>query len=247
VAYLVLQINQISLNQRQSNFIDSVTHELKSPLASLKLYVQTLERLRVSPEQQAEFHQFMLKDLQRLDDLINHLLDAARLDQTPVQSEAVDVELSAVLRNCAEVACQRYRLPAETVRLRADAAVVHARPIDVEMVFRNLVDNAIKYSGQQPQVEVESHVNGRGRVVTRISDNGPGIPLALRRKIFGRFVRLGNELERAKSGTGLGLYIVRTLVTRMRGKVSVRSRGHQGGTTFEVDLPGQPVPQGAAA
>jgi signal transduction histidine kinase len=96
-------------------------------------------------------------------------------------------------------------------------------------------------------VEVESRASSRGRVVTRISDNGPGIPLALRRKIFGRFVRLGSELERSQAGTGLGLYIVRTLVTRMRGKVTVRSRAHRPGTTFEVDLPGRPCGTGAVA
>ncbi|MGE0609455.1 MAG: sensor histidine kinase [Pirellulales bacterium] len=184
----------------------------------------------------------MSKDVERLDNLINHLLDAARLDQTPVESEAHDVELSAVLLHCAETACQRYRLPAETIRVDVLPALVRGRPIDVEMLFRNLVDNAVKYAGDVPQVEIESRVNGQGKVVTRISDNGQGIPAALRRKIFGRFVRVGSELERSKPGTGLGLYIVRTLVRRMRGSITVRGRGQQPGTVFEVELPGQAVP-----
>ncbi len=239
VFYLVLTIKEIRLNRRQSNFIDSVTHELKSPLASLKLYVQTLERRRVGEEQQADFLRLMSKDVERLDSLIDHLLDAARLDQKPVESEAHDVELAAVLRHCAETACQRYRLPPETIRVDVRPAVVRGRPIDVEMVFRNLIDNAVKYAGDVPQVEIESHVNGQGKVVTRIADNGQGIPAALRRKIFGRFVRLGSELERSKPGTGLGLYIVRTLVRRMRGSITVRGRGQQPGTEFEVELPGQ--------
>ena len=81
VAYLVLSIKAFRLNQRQSNFIDSVTHELKSPIASLKLCLQTLSRHQLSPEQESDFHRFMLEDLQRLDNLINHLLDAARLDE----------------------------------------------------------------------------------------------------------------------------------------------------------------------
>jgi signal transduction histidine kinase len=183
----------------------------------------------------------MLEDLDRLDRLINHLLDAARLDQVPIETEAVDVELSSVLRNVAETACQRYRLPNETVQLAVAPAVVRARPVDVEMVFRNLVDNALKYSGEQPRVGVESYMNGHGYVVTRITDNGPGIPSKLRRKIFGRFVRVGNELERSKPGTGLGLFIVRTLVRRMRGDVTVRPRGGQPGTVFEVQLPARPA------
>jgi signal transduction histidine kinase len=241
VLYLILSIKEINLNQRQSNFIDSVTHELKSPIAALKLYVQTLDRHTMDDQQRAGFYGFMLKDLERLDDLINHMLEAARLDLKPVEAEVVDVELSSVLRNCAETACQRYRLPQETVRLDVSPAIVRGRPIDVEMVFRNLVDNAIKYSGDTPSVEVLSHTNGRGSVVTRITDNGPGIPAKLRRKIFGRFVRLGNELERSKTGTGLGLFIVRTLVRRMRGSIAVRSPAHGHGTVFEVILPGKKV------
>ena len=105
------------------------------------------------------------------------------------------------------------------------------------MVFRNLIDNAIKYGGAEPVVEVESQFAGDDTVVTRIIDNGRGIPAKLRRKIFGRFVRLGSELERSQTGTGLGLFIVRTLVKRMHGKIAVRDRGSQPGTIFEVQLP----------
>ncbi len=102
VMYLALSIKAIRLNQRQSNFIDSVTHELKSPLASLKLCLQTLERRPLSAEQQTEFHRFMLEDLQRLHNLIDHLLDAARLDQKPMERDEEDVELAALLERCAE-------------------------------------------------------------------------------------------------------------------------------------------------
>ncbi len=110
------------------------------------------------------------------------------------------------------------------------------------MVFRNLIDNAIKYGGAEPVVEIESHFANDSTIVTRVSDNGRGIPAAQRRKIFGRFVRLGRELERSEAGTGLGLFIVRTLVTRLHGKIAVRDRGkQQSGTVFEVQLPARPV------
>ena len=237
VLYLLISIKGIRLNQRQSNFIDSVTHELKSPIASLKLYLQTLSRRNVTEEKQADFYRFMLDDLERLDTLINHMLDAARLDQLPVETDLVDVELSSVLRSCAETLCLRYHLPVETVSLDLTPAIVRARPIDLEMVFRNLIDNALKYGGAEPVVEVESRFVGDDKIVTRIVDNGRGIPAKLRRKIFGRFVRLGSELERSQSGTGLGLFIVRTLVKRMRGQITVRDRGKQSGTIFEVELP----------
>jgi len=243
VLYLLISIKEINLNKRQSNFIDSVTHELKSPLASLKLYVQTLSRRQVSEQQQADFHRFMLDDLDRLDALINHMLDAARVEQALADSDdgIADVELSTVLRDCAEAACRRHRASPDTVAFDLRPAMIRARPIDVEMIFRNLIDNAIKYGGRPPEVSVEMWPDGRGRVITRVSDNGPGIPMNLRRKIFGRFVRLGSELERQQTGTGLGLFIVRTLVKRWKGKVYVFGRGSQSGTIFEVDLPGDPV------
>lgn len=243
VMYLTISVKEINLNQRQSNFIDSVTHELKSPLASLKLYLQTLSRRQVSEAQQADFHRFMLDDLDRLDALINHMLDAARVEQAPTDDAegVVDIELSAVLKSSAEAACRRHRVPPETVTLDLRPATIRARPIDVEMIFRNLIDNAIKYGGRPAEVSVEMWPDGRGRVVTRVADNGPGIPMNLRRKIFGRFVRLGSELERQQTGTGLGLFIVRTLVKRWKGKVYVFGRGAQTGTVFEVDLPGDPA------
>lgn len=242
VLYLTIAVKQISLNQRQSNFIDSVTHELKSPIASLKLYLQTLGRRSMTEAQQADFYRFMLEDLDRLDTLINHLLDAARLDQAPVEQEVADVPLAELLENCAKTVCLRHHLPDEAVTVDVSPSRVRARPLDLEIVFRNLIDNAVKYSGPKPQVTVESWSDGRGSVVTRVSDQGPGIPAKLRRKIFGRFVRLGSELERAQSGTGLGLYIVRTLVRRMRGKISVRGRVPPPGTVFEVELPGEREP-----
>jgi signal transduction histidine kinase len=238
VLYLLISIKGIRLSQRQSNFIDSVSHELKSPIASLKLYLQTLSRRTVTEEQQANFYRFMLEDVQRLDTLINHMLDAARLDKQPVEADIVDVELSAVLANCAETVCLRYNLPRETIKVTSSPAIVRARPIDLEILFRNLVDNAIKYGGTPPQVEIDSQlIRGGQRVLTRIVDNGRGIPFKYRSKIFGRFERLGSELERSQTGTGLGLFIVRTLVKRMHGKVAVRERPQANGTIFEVELP----------
>jgi len=237
VLYLILSIKAIRLNQRQSNFIDAVTHELKSPIASLKLYLQTLNRHQVTPEQQADFQRFMLDDLKRLDHLIDHLLDAARLEHAELADGEEDVPLTEIVTQSAQRACEQHHLPASIVSLRLEPAIVHARPADLEIIFRNLLDNALKYSGAHPEVEVETKTNGNGRVTATIADNGPGIPAKLRRKIFGRFVRLGNELERETAGTGLGLYIVRMLVRRLGGRIQVRSKSDGRGTVFEVELP----------
>lgn len=249
VLYLIISIKEIRLNQRQSNFIDSVTHELKSPLASLKLCLQTLSRRQVSEQQAADFHRFMLDDLERLDSLINHMLDAAKLDTTQLSdAELADVDISEMLMNAATLACRRNHAPPEAVTLDLRPCVVRARAIDIEMIVRNLIDNAVKYAGTPPQVEVDAWPDGRGHVIVRVADNGAGIPLQYRSKIFTRFFRIGSELTRMKTGTGLGLFIVRTLVKRLKGTVKVYGRGSKSGTVFEVELPGrsgdEPVPAG---
>jgi signal transduction histidine kinase len=115
--------------------------------------------------------------------------------------------------------------------------VVRARRNELELLFRNLIDNAVKYGASPPAVAVSLRLRPPDRAEIVVADNGRGIPRHLRRKVFGRFVRLGSELERDRPGTGLGLYIVRTIVRRLRGKVSIRDRGDQPGTAFEVQLP----------
>jgi len=241
VIYLVLSIKAINLNLRQANFVDSVTHELKSPIASLKLYLQTLNRRRVSDAEHDRFCRFMLDDVERLDELINHLLDAARLERRLVAAEVEDVDLAELLHQCRQAVCQRYYVSEDAVRLETQPCLVRGARRDVDMVFRNLTDNAVKYAGKPPLVTIHSQADAEGFVVTRIEDNGAGIPRKLRRKIFGRFVRLGLELEREKSGTGLGLYIVRTLVAQMRGSVKVHDAATGSGTVFEVRLPGRSI------
>jgi len=241
VLYLVLSIKAINLTHRQSNFIDSVTHELKSPIASMKLYLQTLTRRSLSREERSDFYCFMLEDVERLDLLINQVLDARRLESGRADGEVEDVPLADLLRQCAEAVCLRYRVPKETIELDLQECIVPARQMDLDMIFRNLLDNAIKYAGAEPLVEVSLERAAGRNAVVRICDNGRGIPHKLRRKIFGRFVRLGFELQREKPGTGLGLYIVRTAVRRLRGRVRVRDRDKGPGTVFEVRLPGKPL------
>lgn len=240
VGYLVLSIQAINLSRRQSNFIDSVTHELKSPIASLKLYLQTLNRHTLPPDEQESFFKGMLEDVERLDTLINHLLDVARLERVSKPGEDEDVAVDEVLRSVALQVCQRQEVPSETVQLELQPAIVRCRQIDLELVFRNLIDNAVKYADEtDPQVEVKIDLSEPGRVIVRVSDNGRGIPSEQRRKIFGRFVRLGSELERDKPGTGLGLYIVRTLLSRLRSQIQVRDWHPGVGTVFEVNMPGR--------
>jgi len=120
-------------------------------------------------------------------------------------------------------------------------AVIHARPLVLESVFRNLLDNAVKYGGDPPRVEIQVRVGERGWVVARIADNGDGVPPELRKRIFGMFFRAGSELTRRQKGTGLGLYIVHTLVRQMKGRISVHDRPGLPGSVFQVELPGRPA------
>jgi len=237
IVYLALTVKAIALSQRQSNFIDSVTHELKSPLASLKLYLQTLTRRTVPAEQQADFHRFMLQDVERLDGLVDHLLDAARTLHRKPSATADVTELAPLLESVRAAVTQRHAVAADCVRVECGPGlVVKGRETDVEIVLRNLVDNAVKYSLPEPEVEVTAAA-AAGRVTVRVADNGPGIPLAERHAVFRRFVRLGSELERSTPGTGLGLFLVRSLVKQLRGKVSAKGRIGQRGSIFEVELP----------
>jgi len=238
--YLFLIIKEVRLNQRQANFVDSVTHELKSPIASLKLYLETLEMRTVTDEQRAKFYHVMGEELDRLDHLITQLLEVGRLDAIGAQSEPEDIPLEAMLHKCGAAACAHHkRDEATTITYDLHPAIIHARPLVVETVFRNLMDNAIKYAGDPPSVEVQIRVTDRGRVLTRIADNGDGVPPELRKRIFGLFFRGGSELTRRQKGTGLGLYIVHTLVRQMKGRVSVHDRPSRSGSVFEVDLPGR--------
>lgn len=191
VLYLNLTIKAIQLTRRQSNFIDSVTHELKSPIASLKLYLQTLNRRSVSPEQREAFYKFMLEDVERLDTLVSNLLDVARFDRGATDGATEEVPLEEVLRHCAESACLRHSLGSSAVRLEIEPCLVNARKVELEMIFRNLIDNAIKYGGEQAQVTVRARVRegtrpGQERAVVEVMDNGPGVPASMRRHIFGR-------------------------------------------------------------
>lgn len=239
VVYTILTIKGIRITQRQANFIDAVTHELKSPIASIKLCLQTLDMRPVSAEQAREFHKFMLDDVKRLDSLIDHLLAVARLDNVTREEAFEDVLLVPLLQGCVDEIRRRYKLEHSQISFDVPECTVRGRPRDIEMVFLNLLDNAVKYGGQPPQVHVGAQLTRVNFIVVKISDNGPGVRFELRRKIFRRFFRGGTELERVATGTGLGLFLVKSLVSKMKGQVQVHGRGPLRGATFEVELPGR--------
>jgi len=237
VVYLILTIKAVNLTRRQSNFIDSVTHELRSPLASMKLYLQTLGKHRVGDAEREEFLAFLLEDVERLDRLVGQILIAARLDAGRREGEEEAVDLAGLLTESAEAIRQRHRAPEEALRLDLEPCTARGRRADLEILLHNLLDNAFKYAGTPPRVRAEVRVESERTVVVRIGDNGPGVPPRQRRRIFRRFVRLGSELERERTGTGLGLHIARAIVRRVRGRIRVTDAVSGPGAVFEVRLP----------
>jgi signal transduction histidine kinase len=239
--YLVLTIKEVRLNQRQANFVDSVTHELKSPIASLKLYLETLSMREMEADKRHHFYEVMEDELDRLDQLINQLLEVGRLDAIGHETEEERIQLDDLLKECANSAATHQKVKAEDVFIFEMAPLrIQSRRLLLEMIFRNLLDNAIKYGGDPPAVHVSLFHNiNKNQIVVRIQDHGDGITTEQQGKVFQIFYRGGDELERRTKGTGLGLYIVRTLVYLLKGKISIESGEDQRGTVFEVQLPGR--------
>lgn len=239
--WLVLTIKEINLNNRQANFVDSVTHELKSPIAALQLYLETLSMRSLTAEQRQEFHSVMAAELHRLDRLINQLLEVGRLDAIGDNEEPEEIPLEPLLRQFADSACLQWNhTTAEVFAFDITPVTLRARKIVLDLILKNLVENAVKYGGDPPRVSLRMKPVGRNRVQIRLTNNGAGVSPDERKKIFQIFYRGGSELERRRKGTGLGLYIVQTLVRKMRGRVTVHDRfDGQSGCTFELDLPGR--------
>lgn len=243
ILYLVWIIQNINLNRRQSNFIDAVTHELKTPIASLKLYLQTLHRRPVEGEQRIAFYQTMMEDVDRLDRLINQLLDVARLQQKQTDPTPPEwVGLDEVIRHFVGELTSQNSIAEDQIRMKTAPCEIFAHRVDAEILIRNLVENAIKYAGVPPEIEIELKYSD-GFATLSVSDNGTGVPRHLRRKIFQRFYRVGNELERRQSGTGLGLFLVRSIVQRLKGNVRVVDVPRKTGSRFVVSLPNARLPE----
>ena len=236
VALCAWLVREMRLNQRQQAFLDAVTHEMKTPLASLRLYLDTLARHDPAPERRRAFVERMQEDVQRLEHTVGQVLSAARAEvRARAPAEAID--LSGVLRGAVEEVRQRHGLPDEAIRLAPPPlAVVAGHRPELAVVFRNLLENAVKYSDSPVDVRVEVRRAGRDRVTVEIADRGIGIEPRELRKIFQRFYRAGRDVQRQAAGLGLGLFVVRQLVRRHGGSVQARSEGLGRGSRFVVTL-----------
>jgi len=230
-------VREIGVNQRQRAFLDAVTHELRTPLASLQLHLDTLDRHDPDRARRHEFLARMRGDIERLDRTVQQVLTAARAEESGRRARLARVPLRELLGECIAELRARHGLSEGAVRLELEGdAVVRGDPGELAVVFRNLLDNAVKYSDAPALVSVRVVPVGDGKVAVEISDRGIGIPSGELQKIFGRFYRAGRDVQRTAAGLGLGLFIVRNLVRRQGGRVVARSEGAGQGSRFVVTL-----------
>jgi two-component system sensor histidine kinase SenX3 len=240
----IFLVREIRRNEQHEAFINAVTHELKTPVASMKLYLQTLQNRPVDEARRQEFYRMMLDDSDRLLGTIEQILRAGQLGARLRRSGHLPIDLSAMVEECVSLARARHHLPAAALTYR-EVAINGARPQvlgdedDLKAVVSNLVDNAIKYSGPEVHVSVELELepNDPVKAVLRVRDQGVGISDTELKRIFRRFYRIPGAIATRVKGTGLGLFIVRSVVARHGGKVFAASDGPGQGSTFTVKLP----------
>lgn len=219
-------------HHQQQNFLLAITHELKSPLASVKLYLQTILKRDLDRSQQQVFLSNSLKDIERLDDLVENVLLATKLENRSFNLPKEDINLSALLD---DVVDRMQKNTCKTEIIKTDVQedlILHADKFAITNVVTNLLENAIKYSPPCATVQVELFEKD-DNIIFSVADRGPGIPDEEKKRIFNKFYRMGNENTRKTKGTGLGLYIVRSVLQKHNATIKVKDNVPNG-TIFEV-------------
>jgi len=234
-------IREIRRNEQHDAFINAVTHELKTPIASIRLYLETLKTRDVDQHQRTQFYDNMLADSERLLSTVEQVLRAGRAGHRRRRIATSVIDLTEIVRECLELARIRHGLDEKSLSYfeapEASGAKVSGDIDELRAAFSNLLDNAVKYSDQQVSVSVELAAIDEKRVAVRVADKGIGIPTAQLKRIFKRFYRVPGMFMARVKGTGLGLFIVRSVVEKHGGRVFAESRGLGQGSTFTIQLP----------
>jgi two-component system sensor histidine kinase SenX3 len=238
----IFLVREIRRNEQHDAFINAVTHELKTPVASIRLYLQTLQSRPIEETKRQEFYRVMVEDTDRLLGTIEQVLHAGRLGARVRRTSRTPIDLSEVVQDCLALARSRHHLPDESltyheVRKNGSAPRVLGDEDELKAAVSNLVDNAIKYSGSRIRVAVELVQPEPAQATLRVRDEGVGISAIELKRIFKRFYRIPGAVAVRVKGTGLGLFVVRSVVTRHGGKVFAASDGPGRGSTFTVQLP----------
>jgi len=234
-------IREIRRNEQHDAFINAVTHELKTPLASIRLYLETLKTRKLDETQRENFYDIMLADSDRLLHTVEQILRAGQAGHKRRRLSPTIIDLGDMVRECLELTRVRYNLAPESLRLdesmNGDRARVAGDADELRAAVSNLLDNAIKYSDKDVHISVEVATLDEKRVAVRIADSGIGIPRAQLKRIFKRFYRAPGLFMARVKGTGLGLFIVYSIVERHGGRVFAESEGVGQGSTFTIQLP----------
>jgi len=242
MSFIFVYLNrQMNINKLYDNFIASVTHELKSPLSSIQLYLETINSRNVPVEKQKEFLSIMMKDTGRLNDLINSILHLSGIEQKKMARKYPhDYQIykaNEIFSDLISKSMDKYHLSSESVSTKGKPDCLCVIDSNwFEIVFYNLFDNAIKYSNNNPQIAI-SLSNNLKKILIEFSDNGIGLSYKDQKKIFNKFQRIENADSPSVKGTGLGLYWVKEIVKYHGGKIQVFSAGREKGTTFTITLP----------
>jgi two-component system phosphate regulon sensor histidine kinase PhoR len=228
---------QLRLRELYDNFIGNVTHELKSPLSSIQLYLETLRDRNVPPEKQKEFLEIMMRDASRLQHLINSILEISAQEKKKSLKDYQVYPADHLLRSILEESLDRFRIKKENYTFSGKATrEILAVKDSLKIVFDNLVDNSAKYSVNDPVINIKFESNLR-KVIIDFADNGIGIPPKERKKIFKKFYRISNKEIPNVKGTGLGLYQVKQIIKLHSGKINLIDSGRDGGCIFRIELP----------
>jgi signal transduction histidine kinase len=226
---------QSRLYAEQKTFISQITHELKSPLASIRLHLETIRLRKLSADKLEKFLDTMLADTERLDVLISNFLMAAKLEQASLTADFPIIDLSKHLIKYLE-AYQETLPEGSSLSLDIEDGIFARADADgINMMLRNLLENAFIYSAGSPEVRVTLRLNNRNCILT-VSDNGCGIAKKELKNIFRMFYRVRESGDNIK-GTGLGLYIVKSIVKRHRGRIHAESSGEGQGSSFVITIP----------
>jgi two-component system, OmpR family, sensor histidine kinase SenX3 len=238
----IFLVREMRRNEQHDGFINAVTHELKTPIASTRLYLETLQTRDVDEIHRKKFYAVMLTDTDRLLRTVEQVLQAGRTGQRRRRIRRSVIDLGAVVQECLQT------LPSHLYR--SDGAIQYSESLDDESrplvlgdvdelraAVSNLIDNALKYSPQLPRVSVEVVVSDERRLAVRVKDAGVGIPQGELKRVFKRFYRIPGRVTYQVKGSGLGLFIVRSVVERHGGRVFAESAGEGMGSTFTILLP----------
>ena len=236
---MIFLVREIRRNEQQDAFLNAMTHELKTPIASIKLYLETLKSREITEEKRREFYNVMIADSNRLLSTVEQVLQASRTREKNRLLNISEINLNRFLRECADIVKTRYNLDETAIAFQetSDEIKVPGEAAELQTAFINLLDNAVKYSKDKVDILIRLRNPSEKMVEIRIKDNGVGIAANELKRIFKRFYRVPNISTQNVKGTGLGLYLVHSIIKKHGGRIFAESKGEGKGSTMVVRLP----------